>query len=150
MKTLKYILIVLALIVIAIFAVKFINSKSEVSFEASGQGASVSVQSVKRSDNSSLASAGGALSLDMIIKWQTSNYPKDAGVDINLLKKVSNSPVQYSLARVIAKDISDTGEAIWTPLAGETGSDLYIEVTCGSSYQFQTGCSMGAEPVSAY
>lgn len=79
------------------------------------------------------------------ITWQTSNYPSGVGVNINLLKKVSDSPREFVNVRTIAKDTPNDGQESWTPKTGETGDDLYIEITCSSTYQFNAGCKLGGD-----
>lgn len=102
--------------------------------------AAVAVQSVTPE---TVAGAAVIFSGSRIIRWQTSTYPGGVGVDINLLRKVSNSPTTFTLVRQIAKDTPNTGKKTWIPSAGETGNDLYIEVTCTNTYQFKQGCQAG-------
>jgi peptidoglycan hydrolase-like protein with peptidoglycan-binding domain len=102
---------------------------------------SVSVES----SNSGAATA--LLSNEKIIKWRTSGYPAGVGVNINLIKKVSDSPKAYKLVRVIAVDTSNDGQENWTPTSTETGSDLYIEITCSSTYHFTQGCRVTGDPI---
>ena len=74
-----------------------------------------------------------------VVKWQASNYPMDAGVNVNLIKLTSESPKQYELVRVIAKNTANDGSVLWAPQAGEHGDNYFIEVTCGSA-SFENGC----------
>lgn len=76
------------------------------------------------------------------INWKTSNYPKDAGVNINLLRKVSESPNVFKMVRVIKKDTTNDGQETWSPENGENTNDLYIQVTCSNTYKYQSGCSI--------
>jgi hypothetical protein len=82
-----------------------------------------------------------------MISWQTSNYPKDVGVNINLVRKISDSPKQFDLVRTLAIDTPNDGKETWVPQNGETSNDLYIEVTCSTSYQFNSGCSLPVDPI---
>ncbi|HEY0220917.1 MAG TPA: hypothetical protein VGC58_01710 [Candidatus Paceibacterota bacterium] len=91
-------------------------------------------------------SASALLAGEKTISWKTSNYPSNAGVNINLLKKVSDSPRQFTLVRVLAKDTANDGSEKWIPQSGETGSDMYVEVTCSTTYAFNSGCTLSTEP----
>lgn len=93
--------------------------------------------------NTNTGTASAVLAGQRTITWQSANYPANVGVNINLLRKVSANPAQYSLVRVIAKDTPNDGAESWTPLAGETGSDMYIEVTCSTTNKFPNGCKLG-------
>ena len=83
------------------------------------------------------------------IHWNTSDYLAAAGVNINLLRKTSSSPNTYQLVRQIAVNAPNTGTATWNRTLSETGSDLYIEVTCSTSTQFNGGCAVNGKPVKA-
>jgi peptidoglycan hydrolase-like protein with peptidoglycan-binding domain len=84
------------------------------------------------------------------VSWQTSTYPANTGVNINLLRKVSDNPASYVLVDKIAIDTKNDGVETWVPKTGQTGSDLYIEVTCSSTAQFKNGCSFTGAPVKAF
>ncbi len=84
------------------------------------------------------------------IKWQTGNYPASAGVNINLLRKVSDSPVSYELVRQLANNTANDGEESWTPAAGEQGDNLYIEVTCSNASAFPNGCQLQGQALKAF
>jgi len=88
------------------------------------------------------------LSSSKKIKWQTTgDYPTTAGVNINLLKKTSESPVVYELVRQIAKDTPNDGEEVWIANSGETGHAFYIEVTCSSTQIFSNDCQISGVPM---
>lgn len=104
--------------------------------------ASIEIESV--TDN---AQAGASvLAGSKTVKWKSTNYPSDAGVNINLLRKVSSSPVSYELVRVIATNSINDGSETWTNQMTDTG-DLYVEIACSSTYKFKGGCNFGSAPV---
>jgi len=90
------------------------------------------------------------LSNSKTISWQTNKYPAQVGININLLRKVSSNPLSYTLVRQIATDAPNNGSYSWIPNPGETGNDLYLEVTCSTSHNFGSGCNLGSTPVKAY
>ena len=94
-------------------------------------------------------SQGGAaiLSNQKTITWQASGYPAGVGVNINLLRKTSATINAFSFIRTIAKDTTNDGSESWTPLAGENTGDVYVEVTCSSTYQFKAGCNISGTPI---
>lgn len=112
--------------------------------ERSTPQSSVSVSSV--SSNKSLAAAV-FLSSSKKVEWNTANYPVNVGVNINLLKKVNTSPVTYEFVRHIAKDTPNDGQEVWTPTSAEKNLDLYIEVTCSTTYTFTKGCQISRDPI---
>lgn len=77
------------------------------------------------------------------IRWISSDYPVEAGVDINLLRQVSSNPSKFEFVKTIKKDTPNDGQEVWTPSAGDTGNNLVIQVSCSSSYVFPEGCSSG-------
>jgi hypothetical protein len=81
------------------------------------------------------------------ITWNASGYPKNVGVNIHLLRKVSNSPSAYELVRQIVVNTPNDGKEMWTALPNESGDDLYIEVTCSTSFEFTQGCSVASLPL---
>lgn len=107
--------------------------------------ASGSIVSVEAEANT----ASVALSKSRTVSWQTSNYPVDAGVDVNLLRKTSDKPLSYVLVEKIAKNTKNDGVEVWTPKVNAS-SDLYIEVTCSSDYNFKDGCAFTGAPVKAF
>lgn len=118
---------------------------SEQAYSPSSNPATISVKSIS---NSSSGFASVILANNKVIAWQTSGYPANVGVNINLLKKISDSTATtYTLVRTIAKDTANDGQENWTPQLGESGGDLYIEVTCSSTYQFKQGCQLSGAPV---
>jgi peptidoglycan hydrolase-like protein with peptidoglycan-binding domain len=98
--------------------------------------------------NSNTASA--VTSNSKTISWQTGNYPVDVGVDINLLRKVSSNPTSYALVEKIAKNVKNNGSFMWIPKSNQTGDDLYVEITCSTTYQFTAGCSAMGTPIKAF
>jgi peptidoglycan hydrolase-like protein with peptidoglycan-binding domain len=109
----------------------------------------VAVQSVKN-NSSQTASAILSGSTTRTITWQTNGYPADVGVNINLLKKTSDSPASYTLVRQLAENTPNTGLFSWTPHTEETaGNNLYIEVTCSTSHDFPQGCQV-SQVISAF
>ncbi len=75
------------------------------------------------------------------ITWTTSNYPAGVGVNLNLLKKGTDANVSsYTLLQQIAYNTPNDGSEVWVPKAGQTGADLYIEVTCSTTHIFVNGC----------
>ncbi len=85
------------------------------------------------------------------IKWETKNYPSNAGVNINLIRKISDDPVEYVFVRHIAKDTQNDGYEIWIPDSqdGDRNS-LYIEVTCSTAYSFEGECRFSGKAVKVY
>ncbi|MEQ1500166.1 MAG: peptidoglycan-binding domain-containing protein [Parcubacteria group bacterium] len=106
--------------------------------------ASVSTRSVQTS-NSNTATVG--LANSRTITWQTTNYPANAGVNINLVRKTSQSPRTFSIVRSISVDTTNDGQETWIPRSGDLTGDVYIEVTCSNSYKFQGGCQLDGEPM---
>ncbi len=85
------------------------------------------------------------------ITWQATNFPSGLGVEINLIKKTSTSPVAYSLVRQLTHNAPNTGTFTWTPQSNENGSDLYLEIGCASNAHGATtpnGCVSTTEPLS--
>ncbi len=105
--------------------------------------ASVSLKSV----SSSNSGAGSILLANQkTITWQTSNYPAGVGIDINLIKKVSDNPRSFVFVRKIATDTANDGKENWIPQSGETANTMYIELACSTSHQFPGGCKTSSEP----
>lgn len=112
--------------------------------KSTGPAATITAQSVKVGGSDA---ASALLWSQKTITWQTNNYPQGVGVNINLLRKISDNPRSLVLVRKIATDTPNDSQEAWIPQAGESGNDLYIEVTCSSTHQFQNGCSLSGEPV---
>lgn len=74
------------------------------------------------------------------VSWATSNFPQNASVNINLIKKVSDSPRKYTLVRQIALNSANDGRESWKVANTDIGESLYVEVTCGTSGTFNEGC----------
>jgi len=139
----KYIvLFVVIILVIALWA--FSSYKSDKSIENTPTSpATVSMLSITNVTSPSSAVLAGARD----INWEAGNYPKNAGVNINLIRKVSDSPRQFTLVRVLASDVPNTGKYTWFTQSEDNSSDLYIEVTCSNTFQFTSGCSISTEPI---
>ena len=75
-----------------------------------------------------------------VVTWESKNFPKGAFVNINLIKKVSDSPVRYDLVRQIAQYSPNDGQELWVVTKADLGANLYIEVTCAGSTRFKDGC----------
>jgi len=117
---------------------------NKILFAQNNNTSKVSITSVTKS-SSGLASI--ILANERLINWQTSNYPSGVGVDINLIRKTSNTPESFSLVRKIAVNTPNDGQEKWTPQSGEIGDDMYIEVVCSSTYKFTEGCQLGGKPI---
>ena len=116
----------------------------------SGPKATVKITSVTGTDTSNLAAVGDITKVVKTVKWQASNFPSQAGIDVNLLEKVSDSPVSFDFIRKIASGVPNTGSVTWTPKDNEATDDLYIEVVCSNPTQFKTGCAVTGSPVKAF
>lgn len=106
---------------------------------AQGTSKSASITDVSLTNNANLAAVGAAGS--KTIYWKSQNFPAGANVSINLLKKTSSTPNTFELVRSLAKNIANTGSYVWSMQNGDTGTELYVEVTCESSSQFTKGCT---------
>lgn len=104
--------------------------------------ATVSIESV--SDSNTDLTAAATLSGNKTVTWKTSDYPSDAGVNINLIRKIGESPATYTLVRTIAQNTPNDGKEQWTLEPKENTGDLYIEITCSTTYQFQKGCKISS------
>ncbi|HEY9481015.1 MAG TPA: hypothetical protein VIR98_02155, partial [Candidatus Paceibacterota bacterium] len=102
-----------------------------------GKAATIAVTSVAASDSLAAAGSSGA----RLIKWQSSGYPTNLGVNVNLIRKASSSPESFVLVRQIAANTENDGELLWIPQSDEKGSDLFIEVTCASDTG-DAGCTI--------
>ncbi len=107
--------------------------------------AEVAIYDVQTSSSNNTASV--ILSRSKTVTWRTSNYPTDAGVNINLIRKNSTYPQSFSFVRAIAKNSINDGVEVWMPLDGEDTGDLYIEVTCSDTYKYPSGCHLLGAPV---
>lgn len=85
------------------------------------------------------------------VNWETKDYPAGAGVNINLLRKVSDNPVGYVLVRQIAKDTPNDGSEILTIDSKDGEKDsLYMEVTCSTTYSYQGECRFSGKTVKVF
>lgn len=87
-------------------------------------------------------SATAFLSNYKIVTWKTANYPQNIGVNINLLRKVSDSPQAFVLIRNIAHNTLNDGSETWIPESDEKSDNVYIEITCSNTYSFKNGCKL--------
>lgn len=109
---------------------------------ATASGNANQISNVSLSSSSSNA-AGVILSGSKTVTWQTQGYPAGVGVNINLIRKMTvGSTTQYVLVRQLAKDTPNDGKETWIPQANETSKDLYVEVTCSTTYNFKGPCYM--------
>ena len=88
---------------------------------------------------------GGVLEVgtENTVRWQAENFPSSGFVHVNLIKKVSDNPVQYELVRQVANYTLNDGEEVWVPERGDVGENVYVEVTCAGSTRFPEGCVSG-------
>jgi hypothetical protein len=92
------------------------------------------------------AAVGGVGS--RVIQWDSTNFSAGATVTINLIKKVSDSPISYEFVRTIASNTANDGSESWAPEANESGDAFYIEVVCASASA--AGCRTAAMPAKAF
>lgn len=119
-------LIALSILTLSIFSTGF--SVAKASNEAKvNTVSSVSKSTIKTGSNQN-------------ITWTTENFPAGATININLIKKVSDSPVSYELVRQIANNTENDGSFKWSPKRDELGENLQIEIGCGNSEKFSGGC----------
>ncbi|OGI57432.1 hypothetical protein A3B85_01100 [Candidatus Nomurabacteria bacterium RIFCSPHIGHO2_02_FULL_37_13] len=131
-----YIVLLIIIILGIVFWVYYLPKKETITGTAT-------VSTLSIADDTSTASA--VLAGAKTVIWQTSNYPTNTGVNINLIRKTSDSPRQFEIVRTIAVDTANDGQETWTPQAGENLDDLYIEVTCSNTYQFKAGCQLSGD-----
>jgi hypothetical protein len=142
MKKTLYSLVILAIIVVAVAAVSVSRHGS-----TSNAPAVVGIQSVMNSAQT--AAVFGAVGANSkTVTWGSTNYPANEGVNINLIQKVADSPAQYTLVRQLAINTQNSGTYTWNTDAGETGSDLYVEVTCANA-STASACQVDAQPINA-
>lgn len=140
----KYVGVFIAIVVLGIIFWAVSSSKKN---EQTPEGEAVTVSTISVTSVTSPASAVSAGA--KAINWQTTNYPKNAGLNINLIRKISDSPRQFELVRALAVDTQNDGNETWIPQAGENVGDIYVQVTCSTTYQFASGCSLASEPIKA-
>lgn len=137
----------LVLVILIVLVTQVSKSNDKGAFQETAQNNPVSASKIaieSISVNSDTASVAGSLETERTIKWKTADYPSGAGVSINLLRKVSESPISYELVYIIAENTNNDGSESW--ILEENTGDLYVEVVCGS-YNFKDGCSTTAEPI---
>ena len=107
--------------------------------------ATIAIQSISHTINT--ASIFAALS--NTVTWATASYPTDAGVNVNLIQKIADSPAKYILVRQLATDFPDNGQYSWVSNDDETGPNLYVEVTCSNdpSLNLTEGCQVASAPL---
>jgi len=103
----------------------------------------VGITSIRTVSNT--ASAIGASSKEIL--WQSANYPQGSGVNINLIRKTSDSPISFELVRVLASNTPNDGSETFDFSLSENGNNLYVEVTCTSATDNPQGCSVTSEPI---
>lgn len=94
-----------------------------------------------------ISPASAVLAGAKTVNWQTNNYPVGVGVNINLIRKISDSPKEFKLIRTLAIDTLNDGEESWVPKSGEKSTDLYVEITCSTTSLLAIGCSLINEPL---
>lgn len=115
----------------------------------SAKSASVGVVSVADGSDK-LAGAAAALGYVKSIKWNSSGFPQGATVDINLLKRSSDSPVSYDFVKKIASGYANTGEITWLYTKADMNDDYYVEVVCSTPQSFPNGCTVTASPMKVF
>lgn len=106
-------------------------------------GSKVSITSIESARGlAAIFSANGR-----VITWATSGFKVGEPVDINLIRKTSDSPVAYELVRKIADNTKNDGKYTWAPKEGELETGLFIEVTC-SGKESTAGCEVETSPLS--
>ncbi|OGI94786.1 hypothetical protein A3A03_02640 [Candidatus Nomurabacteria bacterium RIFCSPLOWO2_01_FULL_40_18] len=134
----------IALLIVVVLGIAFWAYNSSVKKEIPPSlGATVSIKSITDATSPASAVLAGAKN----IEWQTANYPASTGVNINLIRKISDSPVKFNFVRALAVDTANDGRESWIPQTGENSDDLYVEVTCSTTYQFQAECSISSAPI---
>ncbi len=107
-----------------------------VSVQVNAPAATIQMQAVLNTNNAGTA----ILSNAKVINWQTTNYPANIGVNINLLRKISDNPNQFVVVKNLYNDTLNDGQETWIPENGERTTDLYIEVVCLTTFNFKNGC----------
>ncbi len=132
------------IVVLAIFVcVFYIMKNNKFPENNSSVPATVSIKSVINDTSSASAILAGG----KVITWQTGDYPKNVGLNINLVRKISDSPREFTLVRTLATDTPNNGSLSWVPEDSENTNDLYVEVTCSTTHQFNAGCSLSSDPI---
>jgi hypothetical protein len=62
------------------------------------------------------------------VSWNTSDYPSQI-VMVSVIRKVSDNPATYQTIRTLPS-VPNNGTTVWTPAAGEIGSNVFVEVGC--------------------
>lgn len=137
----KYIFVFLVIVVLGVVFFAYRSSK-KVEVDSTNP-ATVSTLSV----GNVISPASAVLAGAKTISWQTADYPANAGVNINLIRQISDSPREFTLVRTLETDTPNDGKETWVPQNGENSDDLYVEVTCSNDYQFRAGCSLSSDPI---
>lgn len=74
------------------------------------------------------------------VSWRTSDFPENGKVNVNLIRKVTDSPASYVLVRQISSNTDNDGTEAWEANRHEVGENLLIEVTCADMRAFGNGC----------
>jgi|SRR3989344_369802 len=88
----------------------------------------------------------GSVGESRMIEWATSNYPAEATVNINLIRKVGENPETFEFVKRIAENTPNDGQEIWNIDTDLNEGDFYIEVTCSDSSS-QNGCRVSGQPI---
>lgn len=113
-----------------------------------GESSSLKTTALSTRSKKQSASIMNAFTQDeLTLTWQTNNYPSAVGININLLRKVSDSPARYEFIRTIAVNTPNDNLHTWSLRPEEVTNNLYVEITCSDLYKFSNGCSVGGEPL---
>lgn len=131
--------VVALVLLVIIVALGFIfNSKTA----NNGVVATIGISSLVNLDNvASVGSVGGKE-----ISWSSTNYPEKTEVNINLIRKISDSPQTFELVSTIAKNTENDGSEVWFSYPKENTENLYLEVTCATTIIPQ-GCIVASLPL---
>ncbi|MEK7106177.1 MAG: hypothetical protein AAB895_02355 [Patescibacteria group bacterium] len=144
MKNITKYLIVLVLIAVIIASVVISIKSSVVTvFDQTESPAKVGIIALKNVPNT--ASLGSIDAQE--ISWSSESYPRNTGVNINLIRKISDSPMTFELVRTLAQNTENDGSEIWVPTVEEKNSNLYIEVTCSNTENLSQACFVTSSPV---
>ncbi len=111
--------------------------------------AQVSGLKVANTQNAQSAAASSALLKNTkTVSWETAFYPDSVGIDIHILRKISESPAQYEFVRDLVTNTPNDGMYTWTPTAADLKEKkLYVEIACSDSHEFVNGCGNGGAPL---
>jgi len=96
MDKIKYVLILAVVISGFVFWNNYNSGSNKEAEKVTNDGlTTVSIQSVENASSEDVA--GAVLAGSKTVKWETSNYPTGVGVNLNLIRKVSDSPIKFEL-----------------------------------------------------